>query len=193
MGDQVDLGKAGDSDIPMLGLDRDVVLEQGAWFRAPVEAAAQPLFFLTEVAIDRAGADDVEVALHLGGDGNVLLRPGQPERQEGLEPDRPRVAGGLPNVPQDGEEPGGVGGRAAAAPRRGGTGRPGQDTDRGLAVVAGGGTDLRILYSPPCPGNTVDGAMMPGWVTITNGLTGGYPLRTNPRFRMCFLCAAPAG
>jgi len=142
MGDQVDLGEARGSDIPVLGLDGDMVLEQGTGLRAPVEAAAQPMFGLPEVAIDRAGADGLEVVFHPCRDVKMLPRPGQPEGEEGLEPDRPGVAGGLPDVLQDGQEPGVIGRWAAAAPRCGWTGRLGQGADRGLAVVACGGTDL---------------------------------------------------
>jgi hypothetical protein len=38
MRDQIDLGKAGRFNIPVVGLDRDVVFEQGARFGAPVKS-----------------------------------------------------------------------------------------------------------------------------------------------------------
>jgi hypothetical protein len=33
------------------------------------------------MAIDGAGADRAELAIHIGGDGEVTVGPGQPERQ----------------------------------------------------------------------------------------------------------------
>ncbi len=39
--DQVDLGETRAGDIPVVGLDRDVVLEQGSWFGPTVDAPSQ--------------------------------------------------------------------------------------------------------------------------------------------------------
>jgi hypothetical protein len=66
MGHQVDLGKAGGRDLPVLGPDRDVVLEEGAGPRAPVEVAELP-FPLAEVPIDRPGADGLRATGGRGG------------------------------------------------------------------------------------------------------------------------------
>ena len=143
MGHQVDLGKAGGRDLPVLGPDRDVVLEEGAGLRAPVEAAAELPFPLAEVPIDRPGADGLQGTLQLRREGPVLLGPGQPEGEEGLEPDGPGVASGLPDLRQDRQELGALGRRAAAAarpPRR--RWEVGQDANRGFAVVPKGGAEL---------------------------------------------------
>src|SRR6516162_3931014 len=144
MRDEVDLGEARHSDIPVLGLQRDMMFEQGPRFRAPVKASADLPFSLAEVPVDRTGTNTMEMALDVRGDREVLFRPGQPERQEGLEPDGPRAARGFPDLQEDPNELRGVGGwPSTPAAAYGGVSSLGQDADRGLTMVPDGSAKLR--------------------------------------------------
>jgi hypothetical protein len=63
MGDEVDFGEAGRGDIPVLGADGDVVLEQGAGLGAAVEAAADLPFASLQAAVHGAGTDPAHLPL----------------------------------------------------------------------------------------------------------------------------------
>jgi len=92
VGDQVDLGEAGLGDIPVIGFDRDVVLEQRAGLGAAVEAAAQHPLAGLEPAVDLARADGAQLTLEFGGQLDALAQPRQPQWQHRLQAHRPRVA-----------------------------------------------------------------------------------------------------
>ena len=76
MRDQVHLGKSRGRDIPMLGANGDVMFEQGPGFGAAVEAAPHLALTRLEMAVDGAGADRPELAVHCGGNGVAAARPG---------------------------------------------------------------------------------------------------------------------
>ncbi len=70
VGHQVRLGKAGRGDVPAIGLDGDVVLEQRAGLGAAIEAALQPGLLRLEATVERPGADGADLAFHRGGNEN---------------------------------------------------------------------------------------------------------------------------
>ena len=63
VGDQIGFGKAWGFDIPGVGFDGNVVLEQRARFGAPVEAFFQLALFGLESPVDGSGADQEELLL----------------------------------------------------------------------------------------------------------------------------------
>ena len=78
--DQIGLGKARGFDIPGIGFDWDVVLEQGAGFGASVETLFQLALFGLESPVDGSGTDREELVLNLGRNRQALDRPGEPQR-----------------------------------------------------------------------------------------------------------------
>ncbi len=142
MGDQIDLAEAGRGDVPAASSDRDVVLEERAGLGAAVLATSELLLVGLQAAVDGARADGQHLALDVGGDRPAALGPGQPQRQEGFQADRPGIAGGFPNRLQHGERRGPVGGRRSAlaggVTRRG----TGEHPDGRFPMAAQRGTHL---------------------------------------------------
>ncbi len=93
-----------------------------------------------------ARADGQQLPLHRRAQPQPPARPGQPQRQQRLEPERPRVAGRLPDHPQHLDDGRAV--RRSSAPRwAGGTRRgPVEQPDGMLAVIA---SDLAELVQDP--------------------------------------------
>jgi hypothetical protein len=141
VGDQISFSEAGSGYIPMLGLDGDVVLEQGAGLGAAIEAAPEVPLLGVESAVDGPGADREDLTLHLGADREPLLGPGEPQGQQSLESDRPGVARCLPDGCQDGDGLRPVGWEPAPPAGLSVRGSV-QDPDGGLAVVARRGAEL---------------------------------------------------
>ncbi len=81
----------------MLGAHRDVVLEQSAGLGAAVEATAHLPLPGLEAAVNRAGTDGLELAIHGRRDAGVAAGPGEPQREQGFQAGGPRVAGGVPD------------------------------------------------------------------------------------------------
>ncbi len=143
--------EAGGGHVPVLGLDGDMVLEQRPGLRAAAEVPAQLPFLILEAAIDGAGADGQQLTLYQRGDGEAALRPGEPQRQQGPEPGRPRIAGRLPDGREHRQGGSAIGGGPTTSPRLGRGRCALQQLDGVLPVVSGGGTHLRqdLLLRPP--------------------------------------------
>jgi len=63
MGDQIDLGKAGDAHLPAIGLDGDMVFEQRSRLGPPVEVFAKPALLLPQMPVDASRTDRQEPLL----------------------------------------------------------------------------------------------------------------------------------
>ena len=109
MRDQIDLCKAGRFDIPVVGLDRDVVFEQGARFGAPVEALLELASLSLQSPIDGRRADQEQLFLHGGRQRHAFDRPRQPQRQNSFETHRARIACGFPDRRQRCDHLGAIG------------------------------------------------------------------------------------
>ena len=94
MRDQIDLGPARRAHIPVIRLDRDVVLEQGARLRAAIAAPLEPCLLRLQPPVDLPGADGQELPFERARQGKPATDPPQPYGQQGLQPDRPGIAGG---------------------------------------------------------------------------------------------------
>src|SRR2546426_5758769 len=140
MTDEIDLREARRGDVPAIGLQGDVVLEQGPGLGAAVEALLELPLVRCQAAIDLAGADREEVALDDAGEMQAAPGPRQPEREQCLEAYGPRIAGCLPDHPErlnDGQPVRG----GAPTPGAGvvvARGGPGQQARGMLPVIAGG-------------------------------------------------------
>ena len=66
MRDQIDLGKARHLNIPGVGFDGDVMLEQGGGFGASVEAVFESTLFGPQASVDGGRADLEQLLLCLG-------------------------------------------------------------------------------------------------------------------------------
>ena len=111
--DQIDLGKARGLDVPGVGFDRDVMFEQGAGFGVPVEVFFELTLFGPQASVDGGRTDLEQLLLGLGREREALDCPWQPQRQEGFEARRARIACGLPDRRQSPDHFGSVGGASA--------------------------------------------------------------------------------
>ncbi len=131
----------------MIGLHRDMVLEQGAWLGATVPPCLQLASVGAQTPIDLPRADASQLVAHPGIEMESASSPGQPERQERLQPNRPRIARRLPDHPQclDGRPT--IGRRALPADGPGRDRRRTVQPSHGvLAVIPG---DLAELVQDP--------------------------------------------
>jgi hypothetical protein len=156
MGDEIELGEAGDGDIPVIGLQGNVVLEEGAGLGAAVAPGLEVALVRRQAPIDLPGTDPAELGLGRGGEVEMAPRPRQPERQQRLEADRPRVARRRPDLRQRLDHPRGIRESAAPRPAPGLPGRrPVEQPDRVLAVVLRHATELiqdpLLLLAPRAP------------------------------------------
>jgi len=120
-----------------------IPVEERPGFGAAVEAAVEMPFLLAQPAIDGAGTDGAAGPFHMQRDGEPPLRPGEPQRQQGLEPYRPRIPGRLPNVHEERRGPGPIGRGAPRPPAwRSGAGWPGERPNGSLAMILQGGTGI---------------------------------------------------
>ena len=157
---EIDLGEAGDGHVPAIGLEGDVMFEQGARLGAPVQPLAELAAVRGQAAIDLPRADREHLLFHGRAQAQPAPRPGQPQRQQGLEPHGPRVAGGLPDAPQDGDHGRAIPGGSAPWWAGGAGGRAVEQPDGVLAVMAGDLTelvqDLLLLRAPGAPIPVID-------------------------------------
>jgi hypothetical protein len=151
-------------------------VEQGPGLGAAVEALWELPLVRRQAAVDLAGADGQELTLHGTGEMQAAPGPGQPERQQRLEPHGPRIAGRLPDRPEgrdDGEPvrgrapPPGAGVVAARA-------WPVQQAHGVLSVIAGDPAaliqDLALLRAPGLPIAVIDrGEVLPSAVRSHDG------------------------
>ena len=84
VGDQIGFGKAWGFDIPGVGFDGNMVLEQRAGFGAPVETLFQLALLGLEAAVDGSGTDREELLLGWLRDRQALDGPRQPQGKRAL-------------------------------------------------------------------------------------------------------------
>ena len=83
---QVNFAMTGFMDIPMVRLDRDVMLEQRAGFGTSIDAPLQRALFIRKTAVHLACAHGQQLRLHVGGTpANMAARPREPQGQQRLE------------------------------------------------------------------------------------------------------------
>jgi hypothetical protein len=152
--DEIDLREARHGDVPAIGLDGDVVLEQGARLGAAVEAFLELALLGRQPAIDLPGADGEQLALEGGRQAQAAPGAGQPEGPQGLEADGPGIAGGRPDRGERVDHGGPIEGGAPAPGPWALAGRGGavQQPHGVLAVIAGDPgaliEDLLFLRAP---------------------------------------------
>ena len=148
VGHQVELGEAGGGDVPVVGLQRDVVLEQGPGLGPAIAARRELPLDGRQASVDLARTDGAELLAHGGGEPEAPAGPGQPEGQQRFQPHRPGIPGGLPDRGQrlDHRQPVRGGAPPAAGPL-GTRGRAVEKPQRVLALVARGLTEL--IEDPP--------------------------------------------
>jgi hypothetical protein len=97
MRDQVYFGEARNFHIPVIGLERDVMLQQGLRLGAAIEPTPQLPLGRGQPIIDGASADAEQLSLGLLGEPEASANPGHPLRRQRFQPRRPRIVGGLPD------------------------------------------------------------------------------------------------
>ena len=116
---QVHLGEAGLGHIPVIGLDRNVVLQQRAGLGTPIQSSTNRTLVGRQQAVHLARADGA----HLGFGGRrhreAPAGPRQPHREQRLQTERPRIARRFPDRPERSHHRGVIArGAAAARPPR---------------------------------------------------------------------------
>jgi hypothetical protein len=101
VGDQVRLREAGGRRRPAVRPQRDVVLQERARLRPAVEASPHAPPGRLEPAVHLPGAEGEQLRLERRREAKPPPRPGQPQREEGPQADRPGVAGRRPDGRQD--------------------------------------------------------------------------------------------
>jgi len=145
MGHQIHFHRARALDIPVVGLDGDLVPEQRARFGASVEAAFESASVGFQGPVEGAGADGEHLPLQGRGEAEALSDPGQPPSQDRFETHRPGIACLLPDGFDDAQEGQTVG--CGPGPSRGSL-RPSCGQGRGElpdGVLAVDPTDLAEL------------------------------------------------
>ena len=149
--------KPGDGHVPVIGLQRDVVLEQGPRLGAPVPPGRELPLGRRQAPIDLARADGPQLLAHRGRQPEPAAGPGQPQREQRLQPHGPGIARGLPDRGQGLDHRRAVRARAGAGrgapPRRRARGGVGGPTSGGSAVLAELIEDLPS-WPPGSPGDS---------------------------------------
>ncbi|MBI3323776.1 MAG: hypothetical protein HYZ92_00665 [Candidatus Omnitrophica bacterium] len=134
--DAVDLGGAGRRHSPGVGLDGDGLRAQGSRRGAAIQPRRLCRFFAcSRRSICRALIVRTWCAQG-GGQREAWTDPGEPDRQQRLQPHRPGGARRVPHLREDREGRRAGGGGPLAPPPGRGRRRPGEPPDRVLALVA---------------------------------------------------------
>src|SRR5262245_16215421 len=142
-GHPIEFGEAGHGDIPVVGLQGNVGLEQRPGLGAPVPPGLERSLGRREAPIDLARADGPQLPAHRGRQPAPAAGPGQPQREQGLEPHGPGIARGLPDRSQRLDHRRAVRGRPAAPPGpRPPRGWAMEEPQGRLPMVARGRTEL---------------------------------------------------
>src|SRR2546426_2836232 len=154
VGDQVHFGEPWRGHLPAIRLHWNVVLEQMAGLGAAIDAPL-PLGLLgPQSAIDLPGTDGQKLPLRRCAQPKPLSHPRHPDRQQRLQPHRPRVTGRFPNGRQDGQCFLAIAQRTSPRPPNGllSWGRTVQKPNRVFPVVAGVETEFvqdHMFYPVP--------------------------------------------
>ena len=141
---QVDLGEARHLDVPMIRLERDVMLQQAPRLGAAVEPAPPLPLLPAQAIIDAARADAEQLPLRLRRQPEAAANPGHPLRQQGLQTYRPGIIGRFPDGLQNRHHGRAVGSAAYSSPGRRFRRRQRtvQQADSMLAVITAVGAEL---------------------------------------------------
>ena len=118
---QIDLGEAGDGDVPPIGPERNVMLQERPRLRAPVPPRPAGAPVGRQPSVHLAGTQAEQLRLDRRAEPEAGARPREPEGEQRFEADRPGVAGGPPDRRQHLDHPEPVGRR----PTPGRRGAPG--------------------------------------------------------------------
>jgi hypothetical protein len=115
MRNQINLHIARLRDLPVLRPNRNVVLEQGARLSATVETFLEFGLVRLQPPIDLPCAHGHEKLFLVTRELEVLVDPRPPDREQGFEAHRPRIAGDLPDSLKHADDFGIVGSAAVRA------------------------------------------------------------------------------
>ena len=147
MRDQVDFRKARHRHAPALGLQRDVMFEQAARLRPPIDPRAHLALGALQPPIHLAGTHPPHQGLRRRRQAQPAARPRQPRREQRFQAHRPRVARGRPDGPQRRDHVRPIAHRPAAAPATLPGFGPPQPADHRFPVIPRHLTDL--IEQPP--------------------------------------------
>ena len=133
-------GRSPDSrarDIPVIRLDRDLVLQQGARARGAIEASLDPVLPRPQPAINLSGTDLHQLGFQRRGDSCMTPQPRQPRGECRGEALRTQIAGRFPDLREEPNHVLGIGGPppshlADRGPRRN---RPPEQPNGVLAMI----------------------------------------------------------
>jgi hypothetical protein len=100
MGHQIDFQIAGARDVPVIRLDGDQMLEQGAGPGGPVEPSLQPVLVRVEPPVHLPHTDGKQLAFQRRAQGPPLSDPRKPDRHRRLEARSTQIARLLPDPRQ---------------------------------------------------------------------------------------------
>jgi len=144
---QVDLRIARHLHVPVVGLERNVLLEQGPRLGAAVKPPPQLLLVRPQAIVQRAGADRQQLPFLLGSQMEAPANPRQPVRQQRLQPRRPGIIRRFPRCPDYPQQRPPVGLPPSPLPPRPAGPWTMQQPDRVFAVIMTVRTEL--VQNPP--------------------------------------------
>src|SRR5712671_520886 len=185
MRNQIHFRETRSSDVPAVGLHRNVVLEQIARLGAPVNPPSPLRLLRLQPAVHLPRTDLQQLLFDLRPHAKTLADPRQPQRQQRLQPHRPGIPCGLPHGGQQSQRFRTVTEPAPPLPscppllRP----RPIQQANRILAVIARVGAKLaqdHLLGLSSCfPIALINGSTLPPSVTFC---TARYVSSTERQF-----------
>lgn len=143
VGHQVDLGEAGDGDVPPIGSQRNVLLQERPRLRAPVAPGLAGPPGGRQPSVHLAGTQAEQLRLDRRAEPEAGARPREPEGEQRFEADRPGIPGSPPDRRQHLDHPEPV----CRRPPPGHRGAPGgqwavEEAQGRLPVVAGHPAEL---------------------------------------------------
>ena len=143
VGHQVDLGEAGDGNVPPIGPQGNVMLQERPRLRAPVPPHPAGAPVGRQPSVHLPGTQAEQLRLDRRAEPEAGARPRQPEGEQRFEADRPGIPGGPPDRRQHLDHPEPVG-RRPSPRRRGAPGGPWavEETQGRLPVVPGHRAEL---------------------------------------------------
>ena len=97
MRDQIDFGETRLSNIPAIGLDGNVMLQQSARLGPTVDPFLELPLFGAEPIVDGASTEAEQLLFHSRGQVKPFPSPGHPQRQQRFQTDGPGIARRFPD------------------------------------------------------------------------------------------------
>src|SRR5262245_43750918 len=104
MSDQVHFQEAWTVNVPMVGLDGDLMFQEAAGFGVAVKAFFQAVLSGLKAIIQGSSADALKLPLLRRAEWEAFANPGVPEAEDFLQANGPRVAGFFPDGFDDFEQ-----------------------------------------------------------------------------------------